>query len=95
MIRFGPLNRWYHPSAQVTSGETLTSATNIDRDKDGQASVRDGLARPANWPGILFTTTGLESTATAVSGSFGQAVRSLIPVDRVGGSLPVLTFAES
>lgn len=95
MIRFGPLNRWFHPSAQATTEETLTTATNVDRDKEGQLSVRDGLSRPANWPGILFTASGLESTTTARSGTFGQAVRSLIPVDRVGGSLPVLTFGES
>lgn len=95
MIRFGPWNRWHHPASQVTAAETLTTALNLDRSKDGQTSVRDGLSRPSNWPGILFTQSGLESTTTAKAGTFGQAVRSLIPVDRVGGQLPVLTFGES
>ena len=91
MIRFGQLNRWVHPAAQATDDTTLTVAKNLDQSKDGRASVRDGLQRPGSWQGLLATSTGLETTTSAVSGTFGQAVRSLIPVDIPGGSLPSLT----
>jgi hypothetical protein len=91
MIRFGQLNRWAHQANPETDPSTLALAKNVDDDKEGRVSVRDGLQRPATWQGILHTSTGLETTATAVSGTFGQAVRSLIPVDIAGGNLPTLT----
>lgn len=91
MIRFGILNRWAHPANPATDPSTLNASKNVDGDKDGRVSVRDGLQRPATWTGILHTSTGLETTTSAVSGTFGQAIRSLIPVDIAGGSLPTLT----
>ena len=91
MIRFGQLNRWAHQANPATDEGTLAIAKNVDGDKEGRISVRDGLQRPSTWQGILATSTGLETTTSAVSGTFGQAVRSLIPVDIAGGSLPSLT----
>ena len=91
MIRFGQLNRWAHQASPMTDMQTMVLAKNVDSDKEGRISVRDGLQRPSTWQGILATSTGLETTTSAVSGTFGQAVRSLIPVDISGGSLPSLT----
>lgn len=91
MIRFGQLNRWAHQANPATDPSTLAIAKNVDDDKEGRVSVRDGLARPSTFQGILHTSTGLETTTSAVSGTFGQAVRSLIPVDIAGGNLPSLT----
>jgi hypothetical protein len=91
MIRFNQLNRWAHPANPATDPGTLNVAKNVDGDKEGRVSVRDGLQRPATWQGILATSTGLETTTGARSGTFGQAIRSLIPVDVPGGNLPSLT----
>jgi hypothetical protein len=91
MIRFGQLNRWAHQANPATDPSTLAIAKNVDDDKDGRLSARDGLQRPSTWQGILATSTGLETTTSAVSGTFGQAIRSLIPVDVPSGNLPSLT----